>query len=378
MKGHVYQRGKTWTYVIDLPPDPVTGKRRQKPKGGHKTEKEAWSACRKEINRLEQGHDIDGENMPYAEFLEIWLKEIAMAKLKPTVYEINKVLIDKRIVPDLGKIRLRDLTPLRIQRFYNKLLSIYSSDYVKSIHSVVSKTLRQAFKWDMLPVNIMEKVDPPRLQKKEMSIWTLEQCQHFLEVTKDHPMHIVFSLAVRTGMRRGEILGLRWKDIDFENKTLSIQQTVAWTASQGIIFQDTKTSNSNRSVTIPEVLLADLNARRHVVNKQKLAAGKEYAKHDLVCCLSDGKPIKPRYLLENFTNQISAAELPKIRFHDLRHSHATLLIQLKIHPKIGAERLGQTTSMFTDRYAHVIESMQKEVATSIDTALEIPRKAVDK
>ncbi|HEY9746131.1 MAG TPA: Arm DNA-binding domain-containing protein, partial [Oculatellaceae cyanobacterium] len=138
MRGHVYQRGKTWTYVIDLPRDPVTGKRRQKSKGGFKTEKEAWAACRNEIARIEKGQNVQDENMLYRDFLGIWLEEYAKSKLKPTVYETNKQIIEKRIVPELGNLKLRELTPLRIQRFYNKLLGTYSPDYVKTIHSVVS------------------------------------------------------------------------------------------------------------------------------------------------------------------------------------------------------------------------------------------------
>lgn len=378
MKGHVYQRGKSWTYVINLQPDPVTGKRRQKSKGGFKGEKEAWAACRKMIQKLEEGYSVDNENMPYGDFLYIWLEEYAKSKLKPTVYDINKVVIETRIIPELGNIKLKDLTPLRIQRYYNKLLEEYSSDYVKSIHAIVSKTLRQAFKWDMLPSNIMDKVDPPRVKKKEMSIWTIEQCQKFLETSRDHNMHIVFSLAIYTGMRRGEILGLRWKDIDFENKTISVSQTLSWRPSEGVVFQDTKTSNSNRSVSVPDILLADLKERRRIVNEAKIKNRKDYPDNDLVCTLANGEPIKPRYMLEHFSKLTKKAELPKIRFHDLRHSHATMLISLKVHPKVAAERLGQTTSMFTDRYAHVIESMQKEVAASIDTALNNSKKAVDK
>lgn len=368
MKGHVYQRGKTWTYVINLPPDPVTGKRRQKSKGGFKGEKEAWSACRKMIQQIEEGYNAENENMPYEEFLYIWLEEYAKPKLKPTVYDNNKIVIEKRIIPELGKVKMKDLTPLRIQRFYNSLLNEYSSDYVRSIHSIVSKTLRQAFKWDMLQTNIMDKVDPPRLVKKEMQIWTMEQCQHFLQAIKDHQMYIVFSIAIWTGMRRGEVLGLRWKDIDLKNRTISISQTLSWRTSGGLVFQDTKTQNSNRSVSIPEVLLNDL--KKHQDNKIK-------NDRDLVCCLSDGSPIKPRYLLNQFKKLIAKTNLPDIRFHDLRHSHATMLIHLKVHPKVAAERLGQTTSMFTDRYAHVIESMQKEVAASIDSALNNPNFPVD-
>jgi len=369
MRGHVYQRGKTWTYVIDLPRDPITGKRRQKSKGGFKTEKEAWAACRNEIIRIERGQNTQDENMLYRDFLKIWLEEYAKSKLKPTTYENNKQIIDTRIIPELGNLKLRELTPLRIQRFYNKILATYSPDYVKTIHSVVSKTLRQAYKWDMLSTNIMEKVDPPRVPKKEMKIWTLDQCQKFLETCKGHQMYIVFSLAIWTGMRRGEILGLRWKDIDLENKTISVQQTLSWTPTEGIIFQDTKTARSNRSIVIPDILLADLKTHKKLIAEQKIANGNKYQDYGLVCCLTDGRPIKPRYLLEHFDDLIKKAGLPKIRFHDLRHTHATLLIHLKVHPKIAAERLGQSTSMFTDRYAHVIESMQKEVAASIDRAV---------
>ncbi|MNW51751.1 site-specific tyrosine recombinase XerC [compost metagenome] len=146
--------------------------------------------------------------------------------------------------------------------------------------------------------------------------------------------YIVYSLAIHTGMRKGKILGLRWKDIDWSGQVLTVQQTVKWTPSQGIVIQDTKTSSSTRRISIGSMLIHDLQKQKEIIQVNKEQFGQHYQEHDLVCCYENGEPIKPRRITETFAYLTNKAELSKIRFHDLRHSHASMLLNNGVNPKI--------------------------------------------
>lgn len=227
MKGHVYARGKTYTYVFDLPSDPLTGERSQRTKGGFKSEKEAWSACRKAMTDAEKGLDIKATNITLEKYLIEYLETHAKPNFKPTSYDTERTIIDARIIPALGKVKLQALTPRAIKSFYAELRMKYSKDYVKNIHGVLKRALRLAYtESGLLPEDIMSKVSMRSKinanEQKEMQFWTIEEFTQFLKSSKYHVHYIVFSLALYTGMRRGEILGLRWRDIDFDNKELMV------------------------------------------------------------------------------------------------------------------------------------------------------------
>lgn len=363
MKGRIFQRGKTWTYVVDLPPDPATGTRNQKKKGGFATKKEAQNACAHLIASVNRGDYIADNHITLGELLEVWLKDYAKVNYKPTVFDVENTIVRRRIIPVLGKQKIQQMKPLTITRFYNELLETYSADYVRHIHAILRKAMRQAVTWEMISINPMTKVQAPKLRKKEMKIWTMEQCMSFLAKSVGHVHYIVYSLAIHTGMRKGEVLGIRWKDIDFVNKTLTIQQTVNWTPSTGILIQDTKTASSTRRISIGNTLIQDLKERSEEIQRIKTEYaqnGIPYHDYDLVCCYENGEPIQPRRITGSFAHLTEKAELPKIRFHDLRHSHASMLLKNGVNPKIGAERLGHSSvQIYLDRYSHLLPDMQR-------------------
>ncbi|WP_340004455.1 tyrosine-type recombinase/integrase [Paenibacillus sp. FSL K6-0276] len=373
MKGKVFKRGKTWTYVVDLPPDQGSGKRNQKKKGGFGTQKEADRALVSLLASVDKGDYVAEINLTVADFFDIWLKDYALQKYKSTVYDVEESIIRSRIVPVIGRHKLQQIKPLTINRFYNGLLEKYSSDYVRHIHAILRKAFGQAVKWEMLVSNPIDKVEAPKLRRKEMKTWTMEQCLHFLDIAKGHVHYIVYSLAIHTGMRKGEVLGLRWSDIDFEAKSLMIQQTVNWTPSKGIIIQDTKTSSSARRIPIGNMLIADLKHRKQIIDADKQTIGTgHYKDHDLVCSYANGEPIKPRRVTETFSFLTGKSELPKIRFHDLRHSHASMLLNNGINAKIGAERLGHSSvQIYLDRYSHLLPDMQRDAADLIDSKMQM-------
>lgn len=177
-------------------------------------------------------------------------------------------------------------------------------------------------------------------------------------------------------MRKGEILGLRWKDCDLNNGKISIRQTQSRT-SQGIIFQEPKTKGSKRQISIPDNVVQQLKKHKVDQNKNKLIFGSSFIDHDLVACIENGNPIDPRNLTRHFTRMIKASMLQKIRFHDLRHTHATILLQLGEHPKIVSERLGHSKISITlDIYSHVIPDMQKDTASNFEKAMNQAKKSL--
>lgn len=374
MKGHVYQRGKTYTYVIDLPNDPLTGERKQKSKGGFASEKEAWTACHIKIAEIEKGQYVNDSKITVREYLQEYLETHAKPNFKPTSYDTEKTIIEARIIPVLGKTRLQALTPRAIKAFYAELRKKYSKEYVKNIHGVLKRALRLAYSESgLLAEDIMSKVSMRSKvnanEQKEMQFWTIEEFTHFLETSKNHVHYIAFSLAIYTGMRRGEILGLRWQDIDFENRELRVIQTANWTRS-GLVIQRPKTNDSIRRVKLFDAVLDDLKVRYDQIQQIKKKYGSAYEDNDLVCCYERGVYIKPKRITASMTLLVNRAGVKKIRFHDLRHTHASFLLKIGINPKVAAERLGMTPAMFNERYSHLLPTMQDEAVDRIEAELK--------
>ncbi|MDQ0876799.1 integrase [Paenibacillus sp. V4I3] len=380
MKGYFIQRGKTWTYRIDLPIDQKTGKRKQKSKGGFPTKKKAQEDCAIELAKIANGDYItDEQDITLDEYLKVWLTTYAKPNYKPTSLDTATFMIEARIIPALGQLKLSKITPIIIEQFYEKLHAAeYSSEYISNIHSLIRRTLRQAYKWDMMKYNVMEKVNTPKKRRKTMEFWNLEEWNHFLKVAHGHVHFIFYSLALRAGMRKAEVSGLRWSDIDFEKKTLTILQTVVKTRN-ALIFQDTaKTDNSQRVIEMDKYLIEELKERRKQVIAKKLEYGPSYKDHDLVFCYEDGGAVKPKRLTESMDVLTRKAGLKKIRVHDLRHTHASFLLWLGINPKVAAERMGMSIQMFNERYSHLLPTMQREAVDHIELALENYKKAEQK
>ncbi|WP_232436873.1 site-specific integrase [Paenibacillus senegalimassiliensis] len=206
-------------------------------------------------------------------------------------------------------------------------------------------------------------------EQKEMQFWSVEDFTKFLESSKGHVHYIVFSLAIYTGMRRGEILGLRWQDIDFDHRELKVIQTANWTRS-GLVIQRPKTNYSIRSVKLFQAVLDDLQERYEQVQALKAEYGDAYEDNDLVCCYPTGGYIKPKRITEGMVVLVRKAGVKKIRFHDLRHTHASFLLKIEINPKVAAERLGMTPAMFNERYSHLLPTMQDEAVDRIEAELK--------
>jgi integrase len=217
-----------------------------------------------------------------------------------------------------------------------------SAQSVKHHHRLIFKVLKDAVKWHLIVRNVAEAVTPPKTRKVEMATWDNEQVKIFLDVSKDSSYYPIYLTAINTGMRRGEVLGLRWQDIYFDNNIIYVRQSLQEVKKVGLTFKEPK-SGKSRSISITPTLAKELNKLYKQQLADKLLLGQGYQDLDLVFAQKNGKPIQPTVMARNYRKMVETSGLPYIRFHDLRHTHATLLLQQGVHPKVVSERLGHST-----------------------------------
>ena len=235
---------------------------------------------------------------------------------------------------------------------------------VKYIHTTLQRALSDAVRWQKLARNPATDASPPKVEDTSMTrtVWSASQLREFLESLAGDPIYAPCFLAAMTGMRRGEVLGLRWQDVDFANETLSIQQSLISVEYQ-LQFTTPKTRRARRVVALDERTLMVLKGHRKSQIEETLRFQTPDLGHNLVFRKWDGEPIHPDAFSKAFNKKVAATEVPRIRFHDLRHTHATLLLQAGTNPKVVSERLGHSTVSITlDTYSHVIPSLQEDAA----------------
>ncbi len=327
------------------------------------SEKEAWTKLDKALFEQKQGKLAVGPQRKLKEYLIQWLDEVQKSKLKISSYMRYKKTINGYIIPALGHLNLQKLTPQQVQAFYTqKLNDGLSSKSVNAMHGVLHAALDNAVRWNLVNRNVCDLVTPPSIVSKEIQTLTLEQAQKLLHAAKGHRLEAILTLALTTGMRRGELLALRWSDIDFKHQNLQVRRTVDFIAPHGYVETEPKTAKSRRKIALPPFVIDMLGLHRLHQNEQRLAIADKWEEKDLVFTGLQGGYLNPRYILKLFDKLLKEAGLPHIRFHDLRHSAATLLLAMGVHPKIVQEILGHSQiSMTLDTYSHVLPSLQQEV-----------------
>jgi integrase len=270
------------------------------------------------------------------------------------------------IVPALGHIKLKKLTPLHVQQFYGaKLESGLSKRTVEYIHTVLHAALKQAVRWELVPRNVTEAVDPPRPNNKERPTFTLEQARLLLEAARGDRFEALYVLAIHTGMRRGELLGLSWDDVDLEKGLLHVRQALA---PDGKSFGYPKTAKGRRRLRLTSETVDALKKHRIAQNEERLRQGSSWRDHGLVFCSMVGTPMSPDNLVRrSYKPLLNRAALPQIPFHCLRHTFATLMMP-NGHPKVVQEMLGHSrVSTTLDIYSHASQDMQDEAVRRFGT-----------
>ncbi|QIZ07625.1 site-specific integrase [Priestia megaterium] len=376
MRGSIKKDGYSWYVAFDLGKDPITGKRKQKRKRGFKTKKEAEKYL-KQLNAINKGTYFEPSEITLSEYLDYWLENHAKPNTAKRTYENYQYMINLHLKPVLGHINISKLQPSHLQEYYAQKLSNgkideggLSAQSVKHHHRLIFKALKDAVKWQLIVRNVAEAVTPPKTRKVEMQTWDNEQVKVFLEVSKDSPYYQIFLTAINTGMRRGEVLGLRWQDIDFDNNMIYVRQSLQEVKKEGLTFKEPK-SGKSRSISITPSLTKEFKKIYKLQLEHKLLLGQGYHDLDLVFAQKNGKPIQPTEMARNYRKMVDKSGLPYIRFHDLRHTHATLLLQQGVHPKVVSERLGHSTIGITmDTYTHVLPNMQKEAALLLEQLIK--------
>jgi len=366
MRGHIRKRSrKSWTLVLDYPRDPVTGKRRQKWVTVNGSKREAEKELARLITEV-TGLRSETKKITAPEFLDLWL-EATRERVKPsTLYTYEKHV--RQWKKAIGPLFLQKLTAGDIQAAMNRLTVRPVTK--RALFITLRAALRKALKWGFIGCNPADMVDPPLARQEEMRVWTEEEIARFLRVARGGKYYCLFYLALSTGARLGELLGLQWRDIDFERRSLQITRT--YTNLPGkVCTQPPKTAAARRRVPLDEATLQILRQNRKQQIEERLRKGERW-RDDLPVFYSGrtGKPPNPSTLQHAIHKYARVAEVPDIRFHGLRHTHATLLLRQGVHPKIVSERLGHSSVNITlNRYSHVLPDSQAEAVKAIEKAL---------
>lgn len=376
MKGHLEQRDKSrWSIVLELGRD-AAGKRMRRRVTFHGTKRQAQDELARLIHELNTGVSVEPQRLDVGEYLEIWLRDYVAIGVAPRTGERYAEIVRKHLVPAFGHLKLAKLRPLHITAYYSEALKSgrldgkggLSAQTVLHHHRVLREALQQAVKWRLLAVNPADAVEPPRPQRNEMRVLTETETVALLAATRDTKLHVPVLLAVTTGLRAGELLAVRWQDVDLEAGTLSVVQTLQSTKA-GLIFGQPKTRRSRRVVKLLPVAVEALREHRRDQVEARLQAGDVYVDHDLVFGREDGAPWHPGTFANDW-KKFKRAQGLTLRFHDLRHTHATLLLRQGVHPKVVSERLGHSSVGITlDTYSHVLPDMQEDAAMKLETAL---------
>lgn len=371
MKGYIRKRANKWSYTVDIGKDPRTGKRKQKTQSGFKTKKEAQAALAELVTNVDKGTHFEPSKKKMKEFSLEYMEKVYKNKVKATSYDATETILLTHIVTWFGDVILSDVDQFLVHEFYaEKVKEGFSSAYIRRMHEVVRMLLRAAYKWELIKKDIAGLLVPPRLEVKEMKVWTIQQINEYLKFTKHSRYHAIFFLAAYTGMRKGEILGLTWDNVDFDRKILTVQKTLYKMKGQ-YLLSEPKTRNSIRTIYIDDDIIRVLRKQRVKQNLEKLKHGGVYKEHNMVFAQESGEFVMPTAVNSLFNRYINQLKFPHIRFHDLRHTHATILLQMDVNPKIVSERLGHSSVKITlDTYSHVLPSMKKDLSEQFSKAMK--------
>jgi len=353
--GHLVKRGKTYHAVIYV--------------GG----RQVWRSLKtgdyeeavRRMHELEMTADSIGtqENMTLSDFLDQWLELYAKVNLRKTTYESYEIPIRVHIKPALGKVKLGELKPVHLQRYFSeKLKEGLSRTTVRYHHKILRKALNTAVDWEYITKNVAAKAVPPPAEEYEPRVWTLEESRRFLEVAKTDRNFAVYATVLLTGLRRGEVLGLKREDFHPKEGYLSVVRQLVNT-NEGVIIQPPKSKRGRRSVVIGPVLVNILLDHIKRIDEEKKRV-KDWDEQGWLFPNRKGRYIDPVNLSRrSFQSLIKKAGVPKIRFHDLRHTHFTDLLEAGVHLKVAGDRAGHSSVSITgDIYSHVRNPLQREAA----------------
>jgi integrase len=373
MKGHIRERSPGhWAIVIDARDE--SGKRKRKWHSFKGTKREAQVECARLVAQHSGGGYVEPIKGTVADFLARWL-DYKKARLSALSHERYCNIVNINIVPTIGRIPLAKLPPVTIAGMYAKALETLAPKTVIYIHRVLRQALSQAVRWQMLPRNPADAVQPPKAERREMKALDADGIATLLGEARGTAMYIPILLGALCGLRRGEVAALRWRSVKLDSGVLSVVASTEQTATG--TREKAPKNGKGRSVALPAVVVDELRRHRIAQAEHLLKLGVRLTDDHHVVMRGDGLPYLPRSLTDMFNQLLDRRpSFPRIRLHDLRHSHATQLLASGVHPKIAQERLGHSSiAMTLDLYSHVLPGMQADAADKVDAAM---RKALDR
>jgi len=302
--------------------------------------------------------------------MALWLDTVAQNNVRPTTLAGYRATVENHIIPRIGDVLVQKITAAKIQAMYGAMIADgKGARTVQLVHLRLQQALAVAVQWDILSRNPCDRVKQPRNQRKELRTWNREDVRRFLDVANGDTYAPLWEIALATGMRRGELLGIRWQDIDLARGTLTVQQAVTLLHDKAII-QQPKSAASRRTIRLPAHCIAALQAHkdRRAFGATQRAISDDAP--DLVFTNTHGGIVHPRNLIRNFDLIVTRAELPRIRFHDLRHTYATLSLSGGADIKTVSSRLGHSSIQITgDVYAHVTPEMDERATSVIEAVM---------
>ena len=383
----IRKRGDGWEIRISLGRDPQTGKYPRKSYTCGGTRADAERRRRELLTQLDTGTYVDPTTQTVKEYLKDWLQHCEQKGLSASTLEGYEGYCDRFLIPVLGALPLQKLAPAHIERMYAGALQhggegsrgAVSERTVLHLHRILHAALKRAVRLRLLIGNPCEAVEAPRPRRKEMHALDESETNRLLgllRADKDQLLQVAVLAAVTTGLRRGELLALRWSDVDLEGATLTVRRSLQTTKRAGLVFKEPKTPRSRRTLTLPARTVRELRAHKSRQAQERLLLGEAYNDAGLVFAEADGSPVHPDALSKRF-QVFREAHGFKVRFHDLRHTHATLMLKAGEPVKVVADRLGHSTAILTlDTYAHVLPGMDAGAAERFDKMLDDEERRV--
>lgn len=371
---HQTKSGSRWIVRVDLGPDPRTGKRRQR-KATFKRAKEAHAHEAAWLAEIGRGGAVDGTKRTLSQYMETWLDREARHRVAPSTLTHYRRWIADYIAPHIGHMPLGRLSMEQVRDLKSRLLDGprrdgkpggYAPRTVRTVLGLLHNILADAEQYRAVTRNVADLVSPPRLERPKLTIWTAEQALSFLAATADNSYFAIWLVAMTGGLRRGEVLDLRWNNVNLLTGQATIRGSLGRITGKGLQAGETK-DRKTRTVLLPEMCVAALRKQGTRQKAWMVAARDIWPDDDYVFTTHAGTPLDPEQVVRAFHGARKAAGLPHTRFHDLRHLHATLLLQAGTHMKVVSERLGHANIRMTmDTYTHINTDLQQQAADAMD------------
>ncbi|MFF0124128.1 tyrosine-type recombinase/integrase [Streptomyces mirabilis] len=332
-----------------------------------------WAECdtkrRELLTKVDQGVPVPTRSAKLSDWLPYWLDNIVMPRRKLSTYDKYEAHVRLYLAPMVGSKRLESLSVADVRRFLTQLESKTTAATAKESHRVLRTALSAACREELIARNVAGLVEPPRASSRELSPWTLDETLDFLAASRKDPLYAAFVLAIAMGLRRGELVGLRWTDVDLDKRVLYVRQQTQ--RRRGVLYDDDTKNRRNRALPLPAMCIAPLrwHRMRQVAAKQR--AGESWDDGGYVFATRNGRPVEPRNMYRSFTRVAESAGLRVIRLHDARHGCATLLTAAGVAPRVVMEILGHSQISITmDVYTHVVQDTQREAISHMDRLLK--------